>query len=102
MFFLSFAHQLNKIYLASSKLKIAETNISPYYFVFVNSIFVDFFFWNNYYNPQGLNQLILPPGLTKASLKKQSFIHFLSIRLNLQLTYHASFKIWRNLCSQCR
>jgi len=71
MFFRSFAHQLNKIYLAASNSKTAETSISQYYFVFINCIFVRCFNWNNYYhNPQGLNQFILPPGLFESFSKK--------------------------------
>jgi hypothetical protein len=66
MFFLSFAHQLNKIYLAASNLKIVEDSFSTYIFFKFNRVVCYCFYRNNYYhNPQGLNQFILPIGLFK-------------------------------------
>ena len=85
MFFLSFAHQLNKIYLAASNSKIAETSISTYYFVLVNSVIVHCFNWNNYYhNPQGLNIIIAPTGLFKSFSKEIVIYSFSQQQLNLK------------------
>jgi hypothetical protein len=71
MFFLSFAHQLNKIYLAASNSKNVEANFSTYFFIPFNGIPGCCFYRNIYYNnPQGLNQFILPTGLFKSFSKK--------------------------------
>ena len=72
MFFLSFAHQLNKIYLAASNLKIAETTFSTYNLFQFSGSFSHFFFYSYIYynNPQGLNKIILPTGLFKSFSEK--------------------------------
>lgn len=74
MFFLSFAHQLNKIYLADSKLKIVEPNFSTYPFFQHDSSYGYFFYYPYlYHNPQGLNEIILPPGPSKGFPKKINY-----------------------------
>jgi hypothetical protein len=87
MFFLSFAPYLNKIYLATSKLKIAATTYTTYNF-FQNDSFSGYYFLHHYYNnhnPQGLYMNISPPGLFKSFSKKIIISSFISSRLSLNL-----------------
>jgi len=76
---------LNKIYLAASKLKIAET-ANPTYNFFQNSSSFSYYFFNyhNYHNPQGLNIIIAPNGLFKSFSKEIIIYSFSQQQLNLK------------------
>jgi len=76
---------LNKIYLAASKLKIAETANTTYNFVQNDSFFSYCFFnYYNYHNPQGLNIIIAPTGLFKSFSKEIIIYSFSQQQLNLK------------------
>jgi len=75
---------LNKIYLAASNLKIAETANSTYNFFQNDSSFSYYFYYHNYYNPQGLNIIISPTGLFKSFSKEIIIYSFSQQQLNLK------------------
>jgi len=75
---------LNKIYLAASNLKIAETANTTYNFFQNGSAFSYYFCHYNYYNPQGLIVSISPTGLFKSFSIEIIIYSFSQQRLNLK------------------